>query len=252
MTTYYNNKTCWITGGGSGIGEAISKKLADSGASVIVSGRDLAKLKSVASHNDKIFPLQLDVTDRASWEQAMSAVTEKFSSIDLVVFNAGSCKYIDLPDFPPQLFEDVFNVNFMGIVNGLHHIMPNMLLNNSGHIAVVTSSVALLPLPRAEAYGASKAAATYLIDSLRLALSETEIKLTNILPGFIDTPMTKKNDFPMPFMITSEDAADRILNGLAKNKKEIYFPRRFTWPLRFLAALPTFLNQLVTKRLKKA
>ncbi|MCM8533619.1 MAG: SDR family oxidoreductase, partial [Lentisphaeraceae bacterium] len=205
MNNYYRDKTCWITGGGSGIGKSTALKMASSGASVIVSGRDAAKLDELSKLHDNISALPLDVTSKDSWQEAMDIVSKTHPTIDIVIFNAGNCKYVDLPDFPPELFEEVFSVNFMGVINGIHHIMPKMLEKNIGHIAVVTSSVALLPLPRAEAYGASKAAATYLIDCLRIALSETNIKLTNIMPGFIDTPMTEKNDFPMPFMITSEN-----------------------------------------------
>ena len=139
-------------------------------------------------------------------------------------------------------------VNFMGIINGISTFMPKMLEENKGHIIAVTSSVARLPLPRAEAYGASKAAATYMIDSLRIALSETNIKLTTVMPGFVETPMTGQNDFPMPFIIKPEVAADRIMKGIVKGKKDIFFPNRFTWPLRLIASLPTSLAYQFTKK----
>ncbi|MCH2204773.1 MAG: SDR family NAD(P)-dependent oxidoreductase [Lentisphaerales bacterium] len=254
MTKYlkfFKDITCWITGGGSGICKALAIKLSEHGANVIISGRSKSKLEEVKQLCPDILPLELDVTSKDSWYTASQLIEEKGYHPQIVFYNAGTCKYIDLPDFPPETFKEVMDVNFMGIINGIHTTIPQMLKKNDGHLVAVTSSVARLPLPRAEAYGASKAAATYLMDSLRIALSETNIKLTTVMPGFVSTPMTDVNDFPMPFIISPEDAADRILKGVYQGKKDIFFPSRFTWPLRFLASLPTYLCYQFTKRLKK-
>lgn len=248
---HFNNKTCWITGGGSGIGKSIALQLANLGAKVIVSGRSADKLANVKSINSEINTIQLDVTSLDSWQKAYEQIKADNLSPDLVIYNAGACKYIDLPDFPPEVFEEIMNVNYMGIINGIHTIIPHMLEKNEGHLVAVTSSVARLPLPRAEAYGASKAAATYLMDSLRIGLTETNLKITTVMPGFVSTPMTDRNDFPMPFIISPDAAATRILKGILKGKKDIFFPSRFTWPLRFIASLPTYLGYQFTRRLKK-
>jgi short-subunit dehydrogenase len=152
--------------------------------------------------------------------------------------------------FDPNVFQEIMDVNFMGIINGIHTIIPKMLKQNKGHLIAVTSSVARLPLPRAEAYGASKAAATYLMDSLRIGLADTNIKVSTVMPGFVETPMTNENDFSMPFLISPDEAAQKILKGIYQGKKDIFFPSRFTWPLRFLASLPTYLSYQFTKRLK--
>ncbi|MCM8526140.1 MAG: SDR family NAD(P)-dependent oxidoreductase, partial [Lentisphaeraceae bacterium] len=191
--------------------------------------------------------LQLDVTDSEAWKEAARFVEREENRLDHIILNAGTCEYIDLPEFDSKSFERVLNINFHGIVKGLEATLPLLRKTSDSHITAVTSSVALLSLPRAEAYGASKAAATYLMNSLRLDLKNSGIKISTVLPGFVETPMTDKNDFPMPFKISSEAAADRILNGIARSKKEIYFPHRFTLPLRLLAALPISMQQIFTR-----
>ena len=102
----------------------------------------------------------------------------------------------------------------MGLVYGIEATLPLLRKSDTPHISAVTSSVAPLPLPRAEAYGASKAAASYLMNSLRLGLKKEKMNVSVILPGFVSTPLTDKNDFPMPFKITSEVAAQKIIKGL--------------------------------------
>ena len=105
-------------------------------------------------------------------------------------------------------------------------------------LAIVSSSVSWLPLPRAEAYGASKAALDYLADTLRLDLASKGIGVTLIRPGFVQTPLTAKNDFPMPCLVTVEEASRAIMDGLTAGRHQIHFPRRFIWLLRLLGALP--------------
>ena len=247
----YDTTNIWITGGGSGIGASLARLYAESGVNVIISGRNIKKLECVADDHDRITTIQLDVSSKDSWQKAKKQVTEKFTKIDLVIFNAGICEYVDLPDFSSETFFRVLQTNFMGIVYGIECTLPLLRKSDSPLIAAVTSSVAPLPLPRAEAYGASKAAATYLLNSLRIDLLKEKIDVSVILPGFVSTPLTDVNDFPMPFKISADEAAVKIMQGLKSRKKEIYFPGRFTWPLRFLAVLPMALQQIFTKRFVK-
>lgn len=248
LINHYENKICWITGAGSGIGKDLAHSLADLNAFVFISGRNEKKLKSVASYSERIIPLPMDVSDSEQWAKATNSIEAKFGRLDLIIFNAGICEYIDLPQFEAATFKRVFDVNFMGIVHGIENTLPILTKSSSAHIVAVTSSVAILPLPRAEAYGASKSAATFLMNSLRLDTSTKNIAITTVLPGFVETPMTDKNDFPMPFKISSRKAASIILKGIRKKKKNIYFPGKFTWPLRLLSILPTSLQQFFTKR----
>jgi short-subunit dehydrogenase len=245
--SYFKDKNCWITGGGSGIGKAMALKLTSLGAKVYISGRNTINLKAVQKESPSIEVLPLDVTDKKSWLLAAEEVSCKSGHLDLLLLNAGNCEYIDLPEFAPDTFNRVMDVNFMGTVNGISAALPLLNKSTQAHIAAVTSSVAILPLPRAEAYGASKAATTYMLNSLRLDLAGS-IDISVILPGFVETPMTCRNDFSMPFMVSAEKAADIITRGLMKRQKDIYFPKRFTWPLRLIAMLPTRLRHQLTKR----
>jgi short-subunit dehydrogenase len=245
----FNNKKCWITGGGSGIGKALALQLSSLGADVYISGRSEESLQVVCKLDHSINYIILDVTDTKSWSKASAIIKDKFGHLDFMIFNAGTCKYIDLPTFSSDVFREVMNVNYMGIVNGLESVLPLLRQSDDAHITAVTSSVARLPLPRAEAYGASKAAATYLMSSLRLALAGSGIGVSVVLPGFVKTAMTDANDFDMPFIISPEEGAQKIIKGISKKHKEIYFPGRFTWPLRILAALPTSVHYHFTKRL---
>ena len=244
----FSNKTCLITGGGSGIGKSLAIALSKAGADVYICGRDIKKLEDVREFEKEIKVSALDVTDSGQWSSLKNKIVSEKGRIDYVILNAGICEYVDLPAYDSDMFQRVIDTNFMGTVKGIEAFLPQMLERKSGHIIGITSSVASLPLPRAEAYGASKAAASYMLNSLRLALHHKGIKVSVVLPGFVESPMTDRNDFPMPFRISAESAADKILKGISKNKKEIYFPGKFTWPLRFLGILPMGLQQLFTKR----
>lgn len=248
---YFEDKVCWITGAGTGIGRDLASTLADLGAHVFISGRRQEKLDELAKSNERIFPIKLDVSNAEQWKEATALVSQKFSHIDILILNAGICEYVDLPEFNAEAFQKTFEINFMGIVHGIENTLPLLEKSNSAQISAVTSSVAVLPLPRAEAYGASKAAATYLLNSLRLDLMSRKISTSVILPGFVETPLTEKNDFPMPFKISPKKATFQILKGLMKKKKEIYFPGKFTWPLRLISILPMGLQQFVTRRFSK-
>ena len=160
LSKHFNGKVIWITGGGSGIGKCLAIELAGLGANVIISGRNEKNLREVATDTSNIIPIKLDVSQENEWQKAVEKFQEKFTKLDMVIFNAGSCEYIDLPKFHSEVFEQIFAVNFMGIVRGLESVLPILLDTHGSRIVAVTSSVAALPLPRAEAYGASKAAST--------------------------------------------------------------------------------------------
>ncbi|PMJ91755.1 SDR family NAD(P)-dependent oxidoreductase [Vibrio sp. 10N.261.55.A7] len=231
-----------ITGATSGIGQELALRYAREGHDVIACGRNNAKLEQLQQQYSSIQPLCFDLTDYdnyPTWHQGQS--------LDLVNFNAGDCEYIDDPlDFDAKKFERVININLISIGYGLQtwlkHIKPG------GRVALVSSSAGLLPLPRAEAYGASKAAVTYLGRTLAVRLSELDINVSVVHPGFVKTPLTDKNTFDMPMIITTEEAAEKIISGLAKGKSEINFPTIFVFIMKCLRFLPTSTwNKLATK-----
>jgi short-subunit dehydrogenase len=162
-------------------------------------------------------------------------------SIDLAILNAGTCEYIDMPGFDSDLVRRVMRANVESMAISIEGVLPLLRKGNRPHLVGVGSSAAYVALPRAEAYGASKAAVAYLLDTLRLTLFKENIAVSLVCPGFVKTALTDCNDFPMPFRVSTEQASAYIRKGIARRKAEIDFPKRFTFMLKFLACLPRFL-----------
>ncbi|MFB2858980.1 SDR family NAD(P)-dependent oxidoreductase [Aeromonas hydrophila] len=220
-----------ITGATSGIGFQLALDYRRAGWQVWGCGRDGERLLALGRHG--ITPLQFDGRDASAVNEAAASLPR----VDLVILNAGNCEYMDVAEgFDGALFARVIETNLVATGHSLAAFLP--LLGAGGRLAIVSSSVSWLPLPRAEAYGASKAALDYLADTLRLDLAGKGIGVTLIRPGFVQTPLTAKNDFPMPCLVTVEEASRAIMAGLIAGRHQIHFPRRFIWLLRLLGALP--------------
>ena len=219
-----------ITGATSGIGEQLAKQYARAGDTVIACGRNQDKLNALAQF-DNIAACQFDATDI----QQIRLATAAYPNLDRVILNAGNCEYIDdARNFDSSLFTRVVTTNLLSMGYCLEVLLPK--IKAGGQLVLVSSSVTYLPLPRSEAYGASKAGVSYLAKSLAIDLNDIDVTLVH--PGFVKTPLTDKNDFPMPMAVTAEKAADYIIKGVAKRRKEVHFPYRFTLILKCLRILP--------------
>jgi NADP-dependent 3-hydroxy acid dehydrogenase YdfG len=229
----------WITGASTGIGRALALRLAREGRPVAISARNAEELGEVArAASDCIHPFPLDVTDRNAVRGAAEAIAAKFGQVDIAVLNAGTHKPMSLDRFSSDTLKQLIDINIMGVAFAIEALIPAMLARRSGHIAVVSSVAGWRGLPTSAAYGATKAAMHNLVESLKFDADKAGIKLQLINPGFVKTPLTDKNPFPMPFLVTAEQAAERIAEGLKQDKFEITFPRRFTFQLKFLRMLP--------------
>ncbi|NOH95979.1 SDR family NAD(P)-dependent oxidoreductase [Vibrio sp. 99-70-13A1] len=235
-----------ITGATSGIGHSLSVSYANQGHEVIACGRSQPKLNKLIEQlpsHATITPLCFDLTDYHNYPSL-----ENQEPIDLLILNAGDCEYIDDPlNFDAQMFERIINVNLISIGYALQtwlkHIQPG------GRLVLVSSSASLLPLPRAEAYGASKAGLSYLGNTLSVTLAPHNINVTLVHPGFVETPLTDRNTFSMPMLISSEQATQRIIKGIEQGKADISFPRRFIFIMKCLRFLPTSLWQKLATRM---
>ena len=232
----------WLTGASSGIGAALAKELSKTTCRLVISSRRKESLEAVASecqHLPEIMPL--DVTDKMATVEAAKIIVERFGQLDIVIFNAGDCLYLDIDSLDQpidvSIFEKMISTNFLSVVYGVAATLPFLKNSKQPHVLMMSSSAAYLPLPRAEAYGASKAAVQYFGNTLRIHLAPHFIPVSVIYPGFVKTPLTHKNDFPMPFLITAEQAAIKIIKGLVHYKSEISFP----WPLILLLKTLSFL-----------
>jgi short-subunit dehydrogenase len=137
----------------------------------------------------------------------------------------------------------------MGVVNCMGPIVPGMVARRSGHIAVMASLTALAGLPTAASYGATKAALNNMAEAFWPDFDRFGVTITVINPGFVKTPLTAKNRFPMPFLIDADKAVDYIMRGLEQKRFAINFPAGMVWSMRLLAALPQRLRFAVTRRM---
>lgn len=231
--------TTWITGASSGIGAALAQRLAASGRSVVASARTLDALKTLeAAGAGRLRAAALDVTDAAACAAAVAAIEIESGPIDLAVLNAGSHMPMSADDFSVATTRRLIEVNLMGVVNCLAPALATMRARRSGHIAIVASVAGYGGLPTAAAYGPTKAALINMAQSLKLDCDRLGIKLQLVNPGFVKTPLTDRNEFPMPFLMPVEAAVDALIAGLASDRFEITFPRRFAVMLKAINLLP--------------
>ncbi|WP_426416229.1 SDR family NAD(P)-dependent oxidoreductase [Aestuariirhabdus sp. LZHN29] len=235
-----NGKTILITGASSGIGRELAIQLAREGNFVIAVGRDATRLGNLQQADPaRIHTLAIDLGQDEAPDQLQTSLKGITDHLDLLILSAGCCEYVDSLSGEPELYRRVMRGNFFTAVNALSACFP-LLLQAPGRPQIVglASLSTSVGLPRAEAYGASKAALQYLLDSLRIDSHHQDIDVTVVRPGFIDTPLTAQNDFPMPFIMNAQDAAQRIIRGVSQRKRQIFFPRRLWFPLWLAAKLP--------------
>lgn len=226
-----------ITGATSGLGEALAKEASKQGHQVIACGRNQDKLDEL-SVLDNIITLKFDVTDENETRQALSSI-----ECDIAVLNAGTCEYVNIKNIEPDMFRRVFDINLFGVMNVVASLLPNLKRGNK--LVFVDSLARLLPFTRSQAYGASKAALNYACKSFEVDLASRGIAVQSMSPGFVKTPLTSKNDFPMPMAITADKAAVYMLNGILSARSSVYFPRRFSWMIRLINLMPEFIHKKI-------
>lgn len=232
-----------ITGASSGLGKALAVLASARGYQVIACGRNADRMADMAKF-DNVEVVIFDHTDEQQTRQKLTGIAP-----DIAVLNAGTCEYVDVDTFEPDMFRRVIDANVMGPVNCVAALLPE--LQTGAKLVFVDSLARLLPFARTEAYGASKAALHYLAKSLEVDLKAKGISVQTHSPGFVSTPLTDKNDFDMPMIISAEQAAQAMLNGIENNSASIYFPTLFSSILRGLGALPASWQARLCIKLRK-
>ena len=246
-------KIIWITGASSGIGKALAIKFAEKGWTVAASARREGLLEDLNNFNPNIYSFPLDVTEIENCKLIANKIIEKFGGIDICVFGTGMHDPKSEKRFNLNKIREIMEVNYFGTMNSINSIYEYFSEKKNGQISIISSVAGYRGLPAAGAYCASKAALTSYAESLNFDMQMKNVKVSLISPGFIKTPMTDQNDFPMPMIKSPEFAANEIFKGLTEKKSfEIHFPKAFTYFLKFLQILPSSIYfKLVSKGMKK-
>jgi len=247
-----NARRIWLTGASSGIGLALAEKLLEAGERVALTARTLGPLEAL----DERYPNQVllapgDITDGEQVKAIGDRIAQVWGALDTVILNAGTCEYIDVRNFDAKLVERVVRTNLLATCYCIMEALPLLRLGKRPHLVGVASAIAFLALTRAEAYGASKAGVRYMFESLRIDLAQENIDVTVVSPGFVDTPLTAANDFPMPMRWPVEKAARYIAERLQRSRRpmEISFPAAFVITMKLVALLPTRIQLALTRRM---
>lgn len=240
-----NPKNILISGAGSGIGHALAISYSQAGVNLFLCGRDEKKLQSTKilceELKAEVHVKILDVSDELAMKNWIDKIEEKYS-LDLVIANAGiSAGTAGGPESFNQV-KKIFSTNVDGVLNLIHPVIDKMKVRKKGQIALVSSLAGFRGLPSSPAYSASKSAVRVYGEALRGNLGKLGIEVNLICPGYVKTPMTDVNEFPMPFLMDASKAAEIIKRGLAKNKSRIAFP----FPLYFVVWLSTLLSPKIT------
>lgn len=231
-------RTAWVTGASSGIGREVTLRLAGGGVRVAASARSREPLEALAREHAGIVAYPLDVSAREDVAAVVRRICEAQGTPDLVVLSAGIWQPTRPGELDAAACGQSMAVNYLGITNAIEALLPAMRERGSGHLALVASVAGYRGLPRAEAYAPSKAAVISLAEVLKLDLARHGIDVSVVNPGFVATPMTAGNTFPMPFMIGAEEAGRRIVAGLDARRFEIAFPWQMVTLLKLARVLP--------------
>jgi NADP-dependent 3-hydroxy acid dehydrogenase YdfG len=249
----FTEKRVWVIGASSGIGEACAKALLAKGAKVALSSRRTERLSQIAltAGLDQTLVIPADVTNDAELLNGYQAIQAAWGGIDLLLFVSGVYTPLRADNFDIQVAEKTIDANLLGPMRAVALVVPEMLKAHSGHIAIVGSVAGYSGLPKALAYGPSKAAIINFCENLYYDLLPSGVSVHMISPGFVATEATAQNDFEMPALISPEEAANEILMGIQKGEFDIHFPKRFSRFLKFLRILPYPIYFWIVRRFVK-
>lgn len=244
----WRGRRVWIVGASSGIGAATAQRLLKEGARVVLSARRPDQLASVAAGHANAIVYPMDVMDEDIWPRAIDEVSAMLGGLDLVMFLAGRYDAQHSWEIDADAVQKSFDLNVVSLYRALATLVPALLKQGSGGIAITGSISGYTGLPKALVYGATKAALINLAESLYFELAPKGLSIYLINPGFVETPMTAANDFKMPGLMKPPAAADAIVEGISRGRFEIRFPRSFAGGLRVLSRMPYLLRFSILHR----
>lgn len=245
--------TIWLTGATSGIGEALAARFLAGGKRVAVTARKVGALErlgeKLGADDSNFLPVAADLTKDGDVSNAYAWIVGNWGVPDMVIANAGT--HINMPagELDMDKCRTLFEINLHGAVATLLAPLPDMLERGGGHLVGVGSLSSYRGLPLAAAYGATKAGLNNFLQSLRFDVETYGIAVSAINPGFVKTPLTARNSYPMPLIISAERAAEYIWKGLSKRKMEIHFPPLFSWSCKLLRILPYPVYHALVRRI---
>jgi NADP-dependent 3-hydroxy acid dehydrogenase YdfG len=235
MAHSWAGKTYWLVGASEGLGRALAHELSDAGVRLCLSARNGERLTELAKElPGEAIIAPCDVRDSAS----MAAAAASLPPFDGVIVNAGVYEPVRATDWQADAVEAMCDVNFTGTARVLGQAVPHLVARGGGHIALIGSLAAWRGLPKAIGYAASKAGVVSLAECIRIDLPRPAFKVQVINPGFIETRLTAKNDFAMPHLMSTEQAAEHVRKAMESARFRTDFPTAFAWRFRLAQFLP--------------
>lgn len=235
MARNWQGKRYWLIGASEGLGRALAHRLSQAGAEVFVSARSKDRLDElVAELPNPARAVAVDVTDRA----AIEAAAREIGPIDGMVYLAGVYWPMQATEWNPEQAETMAQINFLGGLRAVGAVLPDMVAQGRGHIVLTGSLSGFRGLPGAIGYGASKSGLMHLAENLYADLRGSAVEVQLVNPGFIETRLTAKNDFKMPFIMSADQAAEEMFAHLDRGGFKKNFPMLFSWLFRLSQFLP--------------
>lgn len=235
-------KVVWLTGASSGLGRACAQELAGTGCRLALSARRSQELQALAAElgapGRQVAAFACDVTDKAAVKARHAEIEQRLGPVDVLIANAGSHIPTVVEKFDTEEYRALMELNYFGALHCIEAVIGAMIERKEGHIVAVSSVAGYRALPHAAAYGASKAALAHFSESIRFNLARHGIFVTVVSPGFVRTPLTAKNEFPMPCLMEPGPAARELVRGIERKEYEIHFPKRFTFAMKLLRVIP--------------
>ena len=246
------NKSVFITGASSGIGEYIAYEYAKQGATIGLVARRKELLEKVSAKCEELggkpIIYEVDVSNQSTTKNAIDDFIAKSGGIDIVIANAGISGKVDLDKGDSTEINRMLSTNILGVTNTVIPTLPTMIKQNSGRVVVISSIAGFRGLPGRSGYSASKAAVRFMANSWRSSFAKNGISFTTICPGFIDTDMTNKHKYKMPFLMDVDVFAQKMVNAIEKKKKTYVVPWQWRFVIPIIKAVPEWLLNFVASK----